>query len=339
MQQQQQARKKLTFEPMAPQKIGNDWQVLVAVTFSEGQDVIDGANIVFYVNGIAEADVATTDVNGRAQKIINLSQGQQRQFTITAQVQGTAVSATNQVNLPREEVPQIELEVATPQRVGSDWQGLATITVNRNQQPFGGAQVQTFVNNQAQGQSLLTNAQGRAQIVLNFPASGGSFNVAAQVVNTIAYVNVIVTIPLPIKKTPHRIEIKADGNRGLYTLHVIVVDEMGKGVEAGLRFYSLRGAVDPDDNLRDYHDYEDFRTDANGVYSFPVQFDFREMEVGIIVLGTAIDQKVILAGPKNQPMSALTQAEENLSPLEKIKLAWNKAGEVKKELKNRRGVR
>lgn len=335
--QQQQARKKLTFEPMTPQKVGNDWQVLIAVTLSEGQDVIDGSNIVFYVNGIVEADVATTDVNGRAQKIINLPQGQQRQFTITAQVQGIAVSATNQVNLPREEVPIIELEVATPQRVGGDWQGLATITVSRNQQPFGGVQVQILVNNQAQGQPLLTNAQGRAQIVLNFPASGGSFNVAAQVVNTLAYVNTVVTIPLLIKKMPHRVEVKADGNLGLYTIHVIVVDENGRGVKSSLRFYSLRGVSNPKTS-KAYGDYKDVETDDNGALAFPMQFETKETEVGVIVLGTAIDAKVILDGPRGFKLPSLDPTQPKKSWWKMMKDGWNTGGrQIKEEKDKRRG--
>jgi len=335
----QQARSRMRLEYSVPQRAGDQWQVIVTAILSLGQDVLAGEEVQFYVNGVIDGGPEVADGNGRVQRQIIFPVGQ-RGISVSVQQVGGVLMASTQINVPQEVPPQIALEVATPLRVGDHWEAVAVATVTRDQRPIAGVAVQFSVNLAAQGMALQTDNSGRVQQVLNFSGMGGAINTTAEAVGSAARVNIVVQIPMATKKAPHKVEIKVDGSRGLYTIHVIVVDAEGRGVESDLEFCGLLGSVDPTNNLDvDYPDFVERKTSEKGFYSFPIKFEFKEMDVRVIVLGTAIDQKVVLAGPKNQRMPNLTLDEENLSVWEKMKLAWKKAGEKKQELKNKKGVR
>lgn len=114
---------KVAIETEEPEKIGDSWSILTTAIVSQGNRVLDGREVQFFINGPAYSQPTQTDDNGRAQIDIQSIDSNAKRISIEAQVVGQATRARKIIELPKKETSKkstpAELTV-DPRRLGNE---------------------------------------------------------------------------------------------------------------------------------------------------------------------------------------------------------------------------
>ncbi len=95
------------------------------------------------------------------------------------------------------------------------------------------------------------------------------------------------------EKKPLDLELKAEGKDGKWVVNTTIVDGKGNGVKGIIRILTTEGRISPPSKTD-----EDFPTDEMGTCLIKLEFTERQKEFRFLVLGTAIDKTLRLAGPR-----------------------------------------
>lgn len=109
-------------EAETPQKIGDQWQVLVTAIISQGKQAVEGQAVQFFLNGLSVGTSAQTDENGRVSLNVDIPLNL-KSAAIEAQIIGQSFRARKMIALSKESKEsgkQIPAElIVDPARVGN----------------------------------------------------------------------------------------------------------------------------------------------------------------------------------------------------------------------------
>ena len=188
---------------------------------------------------------------------------------------------------PRPPQPiKVAIETEEPKKIGDSWSILATAIVSQGNRTLDGREVQFFVDGIIYDQPVQADSNGRAQIdIVGIDQNAQRVSIEAQIVGQSSRARKVISLPETKKGVkPNDLEIRTEGKNGDYQIHMQIVGSECQGVKGTIRIICRNGK-------------EDMVSKDNGS-CFKKMRLAESQEIHFCVLGTAVDKKLFLLGPK-----------------------------------------
>ncbi|MBI5306318.1 hypothetical protein HZB04_01910 [Candidatus Wolfebacteria bacterium] len=127
---------------------------------------------------------------------------------------------------------RIILETEDPQKIGDQWQILATVIANRDKWSLVGQPIQFFLNGLKVGNPAQTDENGRTLLNIDIPSNIKSATIEAQIVGQAIMARKIVVLPKEDnKQVPAELIVNPARINNQISFLILVVDEKNIGVK------------------------------------------------------------------------------------------------------------
>lgn len=219
---------------------------------------------------------------------------------------------------PRQPQPiKVAIETEEPQKIGDSWSILATAIVSQGNRTLDGREVQFFVSGLTYSQPTQTDDNGRAQINIQNVDATKPISIEAQLIGQPSKSRRVVPPKSSGNKCSSDLEIKAEGKDGVYQVNMQILDAEGKGVPGVIRVMS-------EDETNDY------TSESDGSCFREITIS-KSQEVHFLVLGTAVNKKLSLLGPRKPQLKCPRTPTNVTGFFSGLVNGWEKRKEKNKE--------